>query len=167
VEQPSDRHGLELYLIRHADAGDPSAWSGDDTLRPLSEQGRRDAQSLGRFLATRRFAPDAIISSPRLRALQTAELMAGAMGMSVSPDGRLAEPLDLDALEAIVESAPGRRVVIVGHDPDLSELASALTGAAYLPLRKSALARIDVSLPLQPAGGILRWLLPPEVVAAD
>ena len=53
----------------------------------------------------------------------------------------------------------------MGHDPDFSELAAALTGTEYLPMKKGALARIDMALPVQPNGGILRWLLPPELVA--
>ena len=52
----------------------------------------------------------------------------------------------------------------MGHDPDFSELVAVLVGALRIPMRKGALARIDADLPLRPAGGILRWLLPPDLL---
>jgi phosphohistidine phosphatase len=164
VEEPPERHELELYLLRHAHAGDPEGWEGEDSQRPLSEKGRRQAERLGSYLAERNFSADAVISSPKARALQTAELFAAPLDAPVTSDRRLGGPLDIDTLAAVLETAAGRRIVVVGHDPDFSELAAALSGAAYLPLKKCAVARLDVSLPLQPAGGILRWLLTPDLV---
>lgn len=164
MEDQPERHDVELYLLRHAHAGDPEAWDGDDAARPLSEKGRRQSERLGTFMAERRFAPDALVTSPKLRALQTAELFGAPLSLPVVEDRRLAGPLDLDALASVVDAAGGRRVVLVGHDPDFSELAATLSGAAYLQLKKGALCRLDVALPLQPAGGILRWLLPPDLL---
>jgi phosphohistidine phosphatase len=156
---------LELYLLRHADAGDPDAWTGDDADRPLSGKGRRQADRLGSFLAARGFAPDAIVSSPKTRALQTAERVAQALAVSVTTDDRLGGPLDLALLSNVLGSAGGRRVVVVGHDPDFSDLCAEIVSAAELPLKKGALARIETSLPLTAGGGRLRWLLPPDLVA--
>lgn len=164
MDDGSETHDVEIYLLRHAHAGNPHEWSGDDSQRPLSQKGRRQADRLGQFLAERAFAPDSIISSPRLRARQTADMVADAIGIAVSEDERLAGPLDLDLLAAIIDSAGGDRILLVGHDPDFSDLAAALCGASYLPLKKSALARIDVSLPIQHGTGILRWLLPPDLL---
>jgi phosphohistidine phosphatase len=165
VDEPAKRHDIALYFLRHAHAGDPAAWDGDDDQRPLSDKGRGQAERLGAFLAQRGFRPDAVISSTKLRASQTAELFAARLGVAVTTDERLAGPLDIDTLAEVVEGSPGRRVVVVGHDPDFSELAASLSGAAYLPLKKGAICRLDVSIPLQSAGGILRWLLPPDLVA--
>jgi phosphohistidine phosphatase len=165
MEERPHRHDLELYLLRHADAGDPGAWPGDDADRPLSEKGRRQAESLGRFLAARGVSFDSVLSSPKTRALETARLVGDALGATVRADDRLGERLDVDDLAAVIEDAGVRRLLIVGHDPDFSELCATLSGAAYLPLKKCALVRLDLSLPLQPAAGILRWLLPPGVTA--
>ncbi len=76
----------------------------------------------------------------------------------------LGEPLDLEAVERLLAAVgnPGRPV-LVGHDPDFSMLAAELTGAPELPMRKGALARIDIVPPLQPGRGILRWLVPPDL----
>jgi phosphohistidine phosphatase SixA len=53
----------------------------------------------------------------------------------------------------------------VGHDPDFSELAAALTGAPELPVRKGALVRIDIARPIEAGAGLLRWLLPPDLLS--
>lgn len=155
---------LEIYLLRHAHAGNPSEWHGDDAKRPLSPKGRRQAERLGHFLAQRAILPDSIVCSPKLRAKQTAELVADALGTAVSVDERLAGPLDVDDIEAITDGAGGTSIMLVGHDPDFSDLAAALCGAAYMPLKKGAIARIDASLPLQHGSGILRWLVPPDLL---
>jgi phosphohistidine phosphatase len=160
----TDRQGrIELYLLRHADAGDPEAWTRPDGERPLSAKGRRQSERLGRQLAAIEFAPDAILASPKVRAAETARIVAEALGGTVVEDDRLAGPLDIDRIGEILKDAP-RRVVLVGHDPDFSELLSALVGAPELSLRKGALARVDVDRPIQPGGGVLRWLLPPDLV---
>jgi phosphohistidine phosphatase SixA len=155
---------FELYLLRHAHAGNAENWSGPDFDRPLSAKGRRQAERLGAFLAERSFAPDAIVASPKVRARQTAELIADALGIAISVDERLAGALDTDIVTSLIEGVGGTSVVLVGHDPDFSDLASELLGGAYLPMRKGALARFDVSLPLAPGAGVLRWLLPPDLL---
>jgi phosphohistidine phosphatase SixA len=79
----------------------------------------------------------------------------------------LGGPLDLDAVDALLRSAGDpRRPVLVGHDPDFSQLAAELVGVSDLPIRKAALVRIDTGRPLRPGGGILRWLLPPDLLTA-
>ena len=165
MDTSDDMPELELYLLRHAHAGDPQAWDGPDEARPLSQKGRRQAERLGAFLAERSFAPDAIVTSPKLRARQTAEIVADALGIAVSVDDRLAAPLDEDVVAALADAVGGTSVVLVGHDPDFSDLAASLTGSEYLPLKKGAIARIDMTLPIQAGSGILRWLLPPDLVA--
>jgi phosphohistidine phosphatase len=163
----TDRQGrIELYLLRHADAGDPDAWTRPDGERPLSAKGRRQSERLGRQLAAIEFAPDAILASPKVRAAETARIVAEALGGTVVEDDRLAGPLDIDGIGEILKDAP-RRVVLVGHDPDFSELLSTLVGAPELSLRKGALARVDVDRPIQPGGGVLRWLLPPDLVPSS
>jgi phosphohistidine phosphatase SixA len=165
MDLPENGAELELYLLRHAHAGDSTKWEGPDSERPLSPKGKRQSERLGAFLAERGFAPDAIVASPKLRARQTAQLVADALGIAISVDDRLAGPLDPDDIGEIVERVGGTSVVLVGHDPDFSELLAALSGTEYLPMKKAAFARIDMSLPIQPGGGILRWLVPPELIA--
>lgn len=155
-----------LLLLRHAHAGDPAKWAGDDDLRPLSDRGRGQATRLGRLLAASGEAPDLLISSPRTRALETAELVAHEVGAPVEIDPRLAGPLDPDVVGAILRSVrDAKRPCLVGHDPDFSSLVGELIGLEAVALRKGALARVDLPGDTVAAGrGELRWLLPPELV---
>jgi phosphohistidine phosphatase len=155
----------ELHLLRHAHAGDPATWSGPDERRPLSDKGEKQADRLGRFLAEIGFKPDAIITSPKLRAAQTAEIVALRLGVPVAVDARLAGAVDLRAVDDILRDAGDpKQPVIVGHDPDFSELVAILCGSSQVPMKKSAFARIDVSRPFEPGTGTLRWLIPPDLL---
>jgi phosphohistidine phosphatase len=158
----------QLYLLRHANAGDPAAWTGDDAARPLSDQGRRQAEQLGAFLAAAGFQPDAIISSPKVRARETAEYLAAALGMKVRFDDRLAgsfEPATVDAI--LADAGDPVRPVLVGHDPEFSELLRRLTGAPGVSMKKGAFARIDVRGPVADEQGTLRWLVSPDLLDPD
>jgi len=156
----------ELHLLRHAHAGNPARWSGDDAARPLSDKGRRQCARLGALLAAGGEAPDLFITSPRVRAAQTAELVAEAVGAPVVIDERLVGMLDVEIVAAILAAAgPAERPCLVGHDPDFSELLADLLGVSDLPMRKGAIARVSVDGPPYRSGSaVLRYLLPPEVV---
>ena len=110
---------MRLILVRHAhsDPGEP------DELRPLSERGREQARALGERLAPER--PGLVITSPLLRARETAAAIAKAAGAELRVDERLAPGAAADDLLAAVEEA-GEKVVAVGHQPDCSEIALAL-----------------------------------------
>jgi phosphohistidine phosphatase SixA len=158
---------IALHLLRHAHAGDAMRWTGDDDVRPLSEKGIRQSERLGRLLAGFDEAPDLFITSPRLRASQTADIVARALDARVVVDERLARALDLDVIEAVLggDAARSDRPCLVGHDPDFSELLGDLLGMAPIPMRKGAIARVDVPDRHLVAGdGILRYLLPPELL---
>ncbi len=156
---------VELYLLRHAHAGDPLKWRGPDEERPLSAKGERQAERMARFLKGVGFTPDVILSSPKIRSTQTAEPLSRALGLKVRTDERLASGLGLAEVEAtLVTAGNPRRPVLVGHDPDFSALVALLCGSSGVPLRKGALARIDAARPLQPGGGTLRWLVPPDLL---
>lgn len=157
-----------LFLLRHAHAGDPEKWQGPDAARPLSEKGRLAAERLGLFLADNGFAPDVILSSPMARALETARLVATPLERPVVVREELGEPLDLEALDRLLQAVGNpSRPVLVGHDPDFSMLAAELLGMAELPMRKGAMVRIDISPPLGPGRGVLRWLVPPDLLQGD
>lgn len=161
----NDRDELQLHLLRHAHAGDPVKWTGPDSARPLSDKGQRQAVRMGLFLAEAGFLPDLIMSSPLVRALETARLVATPLGLPIVVTNSLAEPLDLESLERLLKGAGNpRRPLLVGHDPDFSMLAAELAGVAELPVRKGTLIRIDTRRPLQAGSGLLRWLLPPDLL---
>ena len=156
---------LQLYLLRHADAGDPMSWPGDDADRPLSTKGKRQARRLATMLADLGWKPDLILTSPKVRAAETARIVGKAVKVKTTDDGRLGASFALPDVGKMLSAHPeARRVVLVGHDPDFSSVASSLTGAA-IELRKGAIARIDLTDTSPTAGqGALRWLIPPGVV---
>jgi len=112
---------IALYLLRHAHAGDPAKWRGDDAERPLSEKGHDQAERVARLLKSADESPDLLITSPKVRAAETATIVAKALKVDVVVDDRLAGLLDTEILTDILLAAgPAERPCIVGHDPDLS-----------------------------------------------
>jgi phosphohistidine phosphatase len=112
---------VRIFLVRHAEAapGEP------DELRPLTDDGRAAARALGDRLAAH--SPDAVVSSPLLRARETAEAIADASGVTAEPDERLAPGAGVPELSAAV-SGRGETIVVVAHQPDCSEIVLTLTG---------------------------------------
>jgi phosphohistidine phosphatase SixA len=112
---------VRVFLVRHAEAapGDP------DELRPLTEAGRAAARALGERLAQAR--PDAVVTSPHLRARETGEAIARAAGLTAEPHDGLGFDATADSLRAAVQGR-GETVVAVGHQPNCSEIVLALTG---------------------------------------
>jgi phosphohistidine phosphatase len=119
-----------LYLVRHAKSSrdDPTL---PDKERPLNKRGMRDAPNMGERLAKRDVKPDLILSSPAIRALATAEIMAKQLGCEVKDivvDNRLYAASDDDLLAVIRELGDKpKRVMLFGHNPGLAELAQRLS----------------------------------------
>jgi phosphohistidine phosphatase SixA len=112
---------VRVIIVRHAKA----APGHPDELRALTPAGHEAAHLLGDLLAERH--PDAVVSSPLLRARETAEALAKAAGLEVAVDERLAPGATVENLRAAVDGR-GETVVVVGHQPDCSEIVLALTG---------------------------------------
>ena len=163
---PTDRPpDLQLHFLRHADAGDPAGWAGDDGLRPLSEKGELQSERLGAFLAEVGFQPDAIVSSPKVRARRTAEIVGAAIGVGVRLDDRLAggfEPATVDAI--LADAGNPARPVLVGHDPDFSQVLGWLANADGVTMKKGAFARVDVRGAVADGRGTMRWLIAPDLL---
>ena len=114
---------MQLYLVRHAEAADGEP----DELRRLTPEGRRAARTLGERLAAEGVRPDAVLTSPLLRARETGAELARPSGLDCEPDERLAPGATAEDVKAAAEGR-GETVVVVGHQPDCSRIAAALTG---------------------------------------
>lgn len=114
---------MRVYLCRHAQAasGDP------DELRELTPEGVAQARALGEALSTRPQPPILVHSSPLLRARQTAAEIASIVGVDLRLADELAPGATLETLTRLLEGLAGP-VAVVGHQPDCSEIAYALTG---------------------------------------
>jgi phosphohistidine phosphatase len=123
-----------LWLLRHADAADGEP----DDARPLTEKGIRQAQAAGRALAQLGVRLDACLTSPKLRAVQTAELACEPLGVQVTSEPELAGgPFDAEELIAGLHD-----VMLVGHDPSMSLALHDLTGV-HSRMSKGGLAGIN------------------------
>lgn len=124
-----------IWLLRHAEAEDGSP----DAERKLTAKGRRQARTAGRALAKLGAKFDGCLTSPKVRALQTAELACKELGIEPQLEPKLAGgPFDPEQLAAGL----GENVLLVGHDPDFSAAVHTLTGA-QVRLRKGGVAAID------------------------
>jgi phosphohistidine phosphatase len=115
---------MRVFLVRHAhaDAGDP------DELRPLSARGRDEARALAERLAGHETPPRVIVSSPLLRARQTAQAIADATSAELRVDDRLAPGATVELLREALDGV-SEPAASVGHQPDCSEIAIAVTGS--------------------------------------
>jgi phosphohistidine phosphatase SixA len=157
---------ITLFLLRHAHAGDPERWTGDDSLRPLTDKGRRQAERVGNLLAAADASPDLVVTSPLVRAEETARIVAATLDVPLVVDRRLAGPLYAEVVQDILADAgPAERPCLVGHDPDFSSLLGELIGVAAVPMRKGALARVDFEGHVRSGRGTLRFLVPPEILS--
>lgn len=138
-----------LWLLRHAEA----AHGSRDDERPLTERGFGQAEAAGLALARLGTNVDTCLSSPKLRAVQTAERACEPLGVQVTVEQALSgEPFDVGALTAGLGD-----VLLVGHDPSFSLTLHNLTGA-QARLRKGGLAAVE-------KGELVALLRPGEVAA--
>lgn len=124
-----------IWLLRHGDAEDGSP----DAARRLTSEGEEQARAAGAALARLDVALDACVSSPKVRARDTARIACEELGVDVTEDDRL-EGGPFDAGE--VTAGRGDEVLLVGHDPDFSMAVHTETGA-QVRMPKGGLAGID------------------------
>lgn len=126
-----------IYLLRHGDAEDGT---GDDAARRLTAQGERQARGAGQALATLGVKIDACLTSPKVRAVETAQLACAVLGL----EPEIAEELRGGPFDSLALTAGRGDALLVGHEPDFSGEVSRLTGA-NVKLRKGGLAVVDNS----------------------
>lgn len=164
--------GRELLIMRHAKSDWSSGASGDFE-RPLNRRGREAAPRMGRWLIEQRLHPDQVVSSPALRAAQTARLVTAELGF---------DERQIDWREEIYEAAPGTllrllavlpalpRTLLIGHNPGLERLLAYLVASLPSPedanlLPTATVARLrlgDDWGDLQPGSGQLLALVRPK-----
>jgi phosphohistidine phosphatase len=150
-----------VWIIRHGKAERDSP-SEADVDRALRDRGRRQAAWLGEQLAGREDRPRRLVSSPAVRARQTAEIVAEALGAEMEFDDRLLidEPAGavVDLLQELAADGAEAPVALFGHNPQFSVLAGALAGAA-ISLRTGQAAAIELPAAIEPGAGKLIDLL--------
>lgn len=158
-----DDYTMKLYFLRHGIAEDVAP-PMRDAERKLTEEGIREMEGVGRGMQALDLDFSQILTSPLARARETAEIAARGIGredrLRVCPE--LASGCRFGDLQRAVEDFPsGSRVLLVGHEPDLSTLISDLIGGGLVRMKKASLAMVD-AYPIEPGAGELRWLLTAE-----
>ena len=162
---------MQLFLLRHAEAGPDAA---NDEARTLTAKGSKQAESIGKFCREHCFVPEMILSSPLTRAKETARLVARELdlpklvrteeflraGMNAERafSGLREFLVDVMKREKYLEKAS---IMLVGHEPDFSNLAAALIGgrAESVHFRKATLMGLTLQ-ELKPGAGTIEFLIP-------
>jgi len=158
----------ELYLVRHATAADRSGEWPDDSKRPLTERGIDRFKDAVKGLRRLDVTFDEIFTSPLVRAKQTADLLA--TGLDGKPPVKVLDALapghaPASVMAQLARAAKRRRIALVGHEPDLGELAAHLIGAGRaLAFRKGGICRIDLGSLTSKRAASLVWFLPPAIL---
>jgi phosphohistidine phosphatase len=158
---------MQLLIIRHAIAVPRGTLGIPDSDRPLTAEGEKKFQQAALGLARIRKRPDALLTSPWLRALQTAEIAAQAWGrIRPQPTPALAGGSFADLAAVLADHPPEATVALVGHEPHLSALLARLLGTSRderLTFRKGGAALVNLPGRLE-EGGELVWYLPPRIL---
>jgi phosphohistidine phosphatase len=157
-----------LYLVRHAVAAERGDEWPDDSKRPLTERGiARFREGLDGLLEMD-VAIDEVFTSPLVRAKQTADLLVAALDPRPSLktlDALAPGNSPASVMTQLAKAAKRRRIALVGHEPDLGELAAHLIGAQRpLPFKKGGICRIDLEGLSSKRAGSLIWFVPPKVL---
>ena len=168
---------MHLYILRHGNAGDRDEWSGDDRKRPLTAEGREEMRAVAKGIRWLGLKIDTLIASPLTRARETADFIEQALHPPRYETSELLAPgSDLRALGNLLVAYPQmQELMIVGHEPDLSEIIAQLIGAnssAQVQMKKAACCCLKLTTDAGSAPssklvgrGILIWHLPPKILA--
>lgn len=154
-------------VIRHGYTQDVAA-SGLDADRSLTTEGAEEIEQIGAGLAVLQRAPRVIVTSPHVRAVETAERIAAAFGgIAVEPvEALMPGAMPAAILAVVAEHCPGDRsgIAVVGHEPDLGRFVShALSGSerSYYSLRKGAACLLEFPAVPRAGNATLEWALEP------
>lgn len=158
-----------VYILRHGMAEDTTPAGGDDGARRLNARGREKVRTAAAGMRALGLKFDAILTSPLARAAETAELVAAAYANAPAPEVIAALAAGVPPAETVAALKPydgQARVMIVGHEPGLSAVASLLlTGSASsldLDLKKCGMVALKLPEGIERGGAQLLWMLTPR-----
>ena len=159
---------LELYLVRHGVAAERGPDYPDDSKRPLTSKGMTALKREAKALNALGIGFDLIITSPLTRTRQTAEILAEHLEGKptvIQSDALAPAGTPAAVMQEIARHARKARLALVGHEPNIGELAARLIGArSPMEFKKGAICRIDFDVLPPKALGQLRWFMPPRVL---
>lgn len=156
---------MEIWLVRHAVAVEPTDFGGSDAERPLTPKGRRKFRLFSQWLSATTGLPEVIVCSPLVRTVQTAGLLAKACGLrkrDVRVDPRVGPGCRGRSVLEVAWEAGVARVAVVGHQPDMSICAAELLGGGDLVFSKGCVAALEIARPALGAAR-LQWFVGPKL----
>jgi phosphohistidine phosphatase len=157
---------MHIYFLRHGDTSSDSQYK--DSERPLTDLGMRQAALVGTLLQRMNIAIDLVLSSPLIRAQHTASIViSNITKQQVVFSELLVNGSDPRQLFDQLNKLRAPSVLLVGHEPYLSETISLLIGGnrkVEIEMRKCSLALVDVSIPIHQGAGFLKFLIPVETI---
>ena len=158
---------MKCYFLRHGSAVDASEWSGTDFDRPLTGEGGERITRAAKTFAALHPNVDAIVTSPLVRAKQTATIVAKRLKLQdrLVEDERLGGGFGLSSLaEVLAEHRAAEAVMLVGHEPGMSRTVCEIVGGDRIAFKPGTLACVNVPNPATLAGELF-WLVTAKILA--
>jgi phosphohistidine phosphatase len=165
---------MELFILRHGEAGKRLSSSIGDRSRPLTSTGKAEVQVEAKALKRIGIKFNIIVTSPLKRAYETATILASVyksknnlkVWNELAPEGIIA-----DVYRKISQLGPESSILMVGHEPQLTEITKGIihkgkASSCNIVLKKAGLLRIYISKSNPSINGELRWLLSPRIIKA-
>lgn len=165
---------MDLYFLRHGKAGNPQSTAEADTRRSLTGEGRDELRAAAHGLRWLSIKPDAIYTSPLIRARETAAIVADVLGRDITETPLLAPGGDLRRVAPLLsQHDDDATLFLVGHEPDLSSMIGQLitaNGEANVSMKKGACCYVELATgalrqPALAGEGTLMWLLTAKQLA--
>jgi phosphohistidine phosphatase len=163
---------MDCVLVRHGSAVARDEWEGSDADRPLTERGAKRVAQVAAGLSRLDVQPTHVLSSPLIRAIETATIVHRALRVHAAVqivDALLPDAPPNRLLSILHDLPPESCVLCIGHEPQLGMAASVfLSGRATtsFPLKKAGACLIELPMPAKAGQGVLRWWLTPDQLRA-
>lgn len=164
---------MKITLLRHGESIDRNNWNGTDYDRCLTENGREEIKNIGKRISELGWNFDLILTSPYVRALETAKIIAEEIGLSSAV--KISEDLACGSdyrtvLKELKSYNSNSKVLIVGHEPNLSSFISfLLSGSSDLniEMKKAGICRLEIEFIKSDVNAKLIALIPPKIMVSE
>ncbi|MGQ0635005.1 MAG: SixA phosphatase family protein [Planctomycetaceae bacterium] len=157
---------MQVWLVRHAVAADRQQFEGPDGDRPLTDKGRKRFRSFARWLADEALPPAAIVTSPLVRAVQTADILRKELGLKkkdVLTADALSSGAEPHAILEVLRTQSAERIALVGHEPDFSRALGKMISGGEFAFGKGAVAAVEFEGVPDFGAGKLCWFVGPKL----
>jgi phosphohistidine phosphatase len=159
---------IDLFVLRHGEAGNRMAVAKEDSERPLTTQGRTEMLKIAKSLRGVGLKAKCVYTSPLRRARETAEIVAKILNIPLLQEWDELKPIGNKALlyRKIARHEQGSRLILVGHEPYLTSMIGDIIGNANtrLVLKKGGIGKVRINSFEPRISGELRWLLTPKMI---